>query len=866
MQMSIGIVCIVHCLACGWYALGQTALQRGEPSWLQTEVLLDSMSDQYMQCVHWVVTQLGASSTDLIARNGTEFLYTVFTALFCFLVLGATISSLFTTLTLLQSMKKDRSRLTADMQQFFTRHKVPLPLCTRVLKFLDAAHLRVDMFAVNETAIQLLSNSLKNELQESSYERFVDRVPFFAYLHVAQPAFYRELCAVLAPVAYAEDEVVFKRAERGDELIITVKGEFELVDLRLHAPAIKHTYCEPTVFCELALLTTWTHTSTLTSKVWGDGLTLSRFNFSQVAESSTCGFDPAKLITRYAEKALELVRPVAQLNDGHRSHVAALPKGMLHCPLDCIHPQLPLLAVKELEGVQDYTFLLEVAEHAGEPASEEEFALRCDELELGERLPGQLAQLFPELSEQGLFVACEAEPERKRVLATISSMLCLYKGDYAELTSKQAPASRLSEAQWDQLQQFTRWAGLGPETLQASIVYAILRGLGKLSQLKGLVEAEHRTGPDSVVEAMLAEEPDIFRSVQALSFNMRDLVRDTLYLGAKFNFGQLIQGESAPRSVQILQEELHSGLSDLDWHERLKFFLFNVVGMMCGVVGHVSTRGSVFLTAPNARNVLAGVKAMQTLEGHADAAYWYLVASRAELFGLKADRLSAGELVQLRFYQLHRAQSVEDLKPIKAAWNQLTKGNQQRLTAMLSADGIVHEAILFSFLPQFLVNAKANPEVGLYRAYMALLDILRMPDIQELGQRYAEVSLQELASFTSDVRLSAVFETCIEDATLSRSTVGAARVVLSARCMRRVGATRLLEEERLKQLTRVQTQMLERLVQASDEGTSQKVDEGVSRREPGRITLDLAKQQLKMVGSSASQQSAMVDTSLIARM
>jgi len=79
----------------------------------------------------------------------------------------------------------------------------------------------------------------------------------------------------------------------------------------------------------------------------------------------------------------------------------------------------------------------------------------------------------------------------------------------------------------------------------------------------------------------------------------------------------------------------------------------------------------------------------------------------------------------------------------------------------LLADGVHTPTFVFTFLPAYLVNAKNNKSVGLYRGLFVLvelIDILSSNGFLERSDRRAViVNLQDLADFTQKVESSGVF-------------------------------------------------------------------------------------------------------------
>merc|ERR1712087_309401 len=97
-------------------------------------------------------------------------------------------------------------------------------------------------------------------------------------------------------------------------------------------------------------------------------------------------------------------------------------------------------------------------------------------------------------------------------------------------------------------------------------------------------------------------------SIMNLELEMQELIINALETHSAFNLAQMLQGENTPCQVKALQAIVRDQGED-----HLKFYLFGVVGVMSALMATTNTDGSVFMNETNGKNVLLGIKCLQSL-------------------------------------------------------------------------------------------------------------------------------------------------------------------------------------------------------------------------------------------------------------
>ena len=152
------------------------------------------------------------------------------------------------------------------------------------------------------------------------------------------------------------------------------------------------------------------------------------------------------------------------------------------------------------------------------------------------------------------------------------------------------------------------------DKIHAVLVLLAIRSLGKSKSVTNQVPKGERS-PESVVLHLIDNFKNVVPSVQALSDEGLMYAKGALNLHAIFNLAQMLQGENVPANVFQLQETVKR-----DGSEVLRFYILFLLGFMSGLN---AGRGSKFMTARRAENVIEGVRMLKyLLEASACGIYW----------------------------------------------------------------------------------------------------------------------------------------------------------------------------------------------------------------------------------------------------
>lgn len=373
---------------------------------------------------------------------------------------------------------------------------------------------------------------------------------------------------------------------------------------------------------------------------------------------------------------------------------------------------------------------------------------------------GSLSDSIPELMEKrGTHDVFGQAVEREKSESCCISLMALVVGSYQDYTEPQPPQARLSENQWNQLQELVQWTQPTASMIRAALVLLAIRALGKSKRiLQQLPPNYHR--PETAVIFLMRTYPDVVPSVKSLDEEELELMSEALEVHKDFNLAQMLQGENVPASVFQLQEVIKRlGM------EIFRFYILFLLGFMSGLAGG---QGSRFMTARNAGSVIAGVTTLlHILDSSPQAIYWSYIELRArQLNGIPCG--SPEDMALARLACLARVQDQKGFKSLRQSWELLGLRERNTLVRHFLADGIDEHAFVCEFLPDCVAKARDNRHIGLPLLLEVLVNLIEHLQGVEIklssehqGVKMISVNLSDMAEFIPIVQNRFIFSTCI---------------------------------------------------------------------------------------------------------
>ncbi|CAJ1379205.1 unnamed protein product [Effrenium voratum] len=741
----------VHVLGCFWYMVGKASIESGlQDSWLlQYEFEGQQAGVQYLACIHWILGQFTPAPMNIHATNTSERGYNVFVILFSLLVVGSCVSRVSATIQQVIKLNSEVSDKKRSVAMYLKINKISLHLCIRVLRFVDHSLKKHKKAPLDQS---LLSHTLINELHMDRRGPILRMHSMYNFMETVSQKAFTQLCGLLELTVFEDREVIFARFSQGRGMHIAGPGHYkeevadELTDV---------IQTEFTFFAEIALYINMQHTCTLQSVQFNDIFLLKPSALAAAIQEypECCGF-----VYQYARNLQTKLNGEAIPADENLSDSVARA---------CCE-QTDVFQLKNLSNDK----LVQQFQSRKPLPSREAIMAFIDEVMSGRMVKGdqilaELERLFPELdAEGGALAKFTSDGERHRAMSCMMCVFWLALDRHEEFVSAQAK-DPVPQEMWRKLQDFVAWVGIKDNYnwIHGTLVYLAVKGLGRSKNLT-LQLPRHAQLPDAAVTRLLEKHRNVVPSARVLEMETLDLVQIISMMHESFVFGQFMQAENTPLSLQLLRRKAseHS-----EW--TYKLFLFSALTMLAGIGARPGCTSSPFLTSSTLQSVLFSLESLQLLQQRSSQeVYWSYLCHWGRSLRLATNTLE--DLAFLRMACVCRIRAGKALESAYSSWTSLARSEREALTDFLLADGIHYHAVLFSYLPACFANAQKNGKVGLSAMLVLLVELVEITWTQ-LGinvlPHQVTVNLADLAAFTAAVRSRSVFYSCLENAKIARS-------------------------------------------------------------------------------------------------
>eukprot|EP00931_Biecheleriopsis_adriatica_P057726 TRINITY_DN34267_c0_g1_i1.p1 TRINITY_DN34267_c0_g1~~TRINITY_DN34267_c0_g1_i1.p1 ORF type:complete len:1226 (+),score=202.09 TRINITY_DN34267_c0_g1_i1:54-3731(+) len=742
---------MAHFLACTWYFIGERVRDDGsDASWLDVEGFAMASADvQYTRSLHWSLALMTTNTNDAVIspQNQWERVFTICTIFSSILVLGVGATALAGTISTLNQMNAEVGNTKRQVQRHATATGITEDLAGRITRFAIESLRRRRTMMLDPVIQELLSANLVSELVVSQRARHLRIHPLFEHIFSSYPEALLNVCTAFQMRLFSDDEAIFSSTTWAECFIVTWHGRYHFVQSSRtedDRDEIDFFVTEPAYFSEVCLFTRVMHSATLTALSFGDGFTLTGQDFVHaVRPYPGC----IACVYRYA---------TAFLGQLWRGEVTGSNKVALS---DYLPSSLAADAVEDARVIPfDFRQLAlnRVSQHAVMPGELISTLLAGKVQAEDQDVAKEFAKVFPELDrEKGIYAQLKAHQESERSMSALICARLLLGNRYEGFVEKQPVNKRMSREVWDSLQEIVRWADMDETMVHGMFVFLAIREMGKVKALTKTLPRAARASPESAVLSLMQMVPEVSPSFSCLGTEQQVLVEKALKTFSHFNLAQLLQAENSPAQVEFLQQYVQAEGESL-----LKFYIMNLIAIMCAIRGTETLLGSLFMDNHNGKMVLAGVQCLQHLPtAEAPAIYWSFIRRYAQELGLRHETLE--DFVVARLACLSRVNAGE-VPLLLEAWSKLPAAECKLLVDHFSADGITRRAVLFMYLPLYFEHAQKNRAVGMYRALVTLIGILellaqdgRLVESEELN---INIDLSDLASFAREVKAPRIFE------------------------------------------------------------------------------------------------------------
>eukprot|EP00913_Durusdinium_trenchii_P017978 g16895.t1 len=180
------VVVMNHYVACVWFALGYWDTQ-APITWVK-ENDLDGVQNpwkveltyQYSTSLHWALCQFTPATTEVMATNTTERIFTVLTIILGLISFSSFVSNITTSMTQLRNLNSEKHKLQSALRTYFSQNEVPPEVSKCIYDWIHS-HRKMHRVRVHEQDIELLAEMperLRFKLREAVYRPLLCRHPF----------------------------------------------------------------------------------------------------------------------------------------------------------------------------------------------------------------------------------------------------------------------------------------------------------------------------------------------------------------------------------------------------------------------------------------------------------------------------------------------------------------------------------------------------------------------------------------------------------------------------------------------------------------------------------------------------------------
>jgi len=224
-------VALSHLIACGWYAVGTSAIE--SDNWVVEDIPVGlGLVYSYATSLHWSLCQLAGGMDEVRPHNTGERVYAIAAFLLCFTVAAVTVSRLTASMTQLHMLTSHQSRQLSVLRKYLSQNGISDRLALRVQRNVKHA-LAEKQRRLPESHIELLpevSEPLMMDIHFEMNAAVLSVHPFFSRLCWVYPQTMRKVChRAVSKSSISSGDVIFSTGEVPEcpKLYIITEGTFE---------------------------------------------------------------------------------------------------------------------------------------------------------------------------------------------------------------------------------------------------------------------------------------------------------------------------------------------------------------------------------------------------------------------------------------------------------------------------------------------------------------------------------------------------------------------------------------------------------------------------------------------------------------
>lgn len=226
---------VAHIFACLWYL--STKMSDSTDNWLsRIEIDYKSWSTKYLYSLYWAfVTMMTVGYGDITPRNEIEIIICLISLVLGCVVYAYNINSVGMILQDINKEQSDFQHKINIINSFMHKKKISADLQRRIREYLRFIWIEENLRYSDEEhqIIQLLSNSLREELLLQSYDSILKKSSMF-YANFTEKTL-RKTVSIIKDIKLFPDEIIFTENEEDNNSIYFIKkGKIELFTANGH--------------------------------------------------------------------------------------------------------------------------------------------------------------------------------------------------------------------------------------------------------------------------------------------------------------------------------------------------------------------------------------------------------------------------------------------------------------------------------------------------------------------------------------------------------------------------------------------------------------------------------------------------------
>ncbi|KAL4888497.1 hypothetical protein BDV59DRAFT_188525 [Aspergillus ambiguus] len=304
--------------------------------------------------------------------------------------------------------------------------------------------------------------------------------------------------------------------------------------------------------------------------------------------------------------------------------------------------------------------------------------------------------------------------EVNRTLVSMLAVKWLLADQYDIFTGGQPARNKLTRESFHHLRQFLLDRNPSSEDISALLVALAIDDIGKDPTLTKTVEEKLSSPAQDHSEVVLCAARDgLIPSLAALRPDKQAAVLQNLQIGSKLNIAQLVQAETAPASLAILQDSLVPEDRQDGFSIRAVVTLLDVAG----AAAHRDPRGCIVMTEPVFQPYMETITILDEFRKGTiptpRACYDRILSYRAEVLHRNGYSLLSPAVAQeralLRLLCMGRVEDKGKARLFQQALEELDPFPRENLVNGLNVDGIEDgTAVLPYYAPGILAESLRN--------------------------------------------------------------------------------------------------------------------------------------------------------------